>query len=123
MMARPSDATTGWAFFSMAIGLVALTVGLVSVTTLIGPASIPIWGGALLTLILIGNGPIGKALGRRISPDPTEVRGLTEVPEELYAELDDLRTRMLEMEERQEFAERLLAQRPDGQRLAAGDES
>jgi hypothetical protein len=35
--------------------------------------------------------------------------GLSEVPPELYAELDELRARVGELEERVDFSERLLA--------------
>jgi hypothetical protein len=36
---------------------------------------------------------------------------MLDVPSEVYAELDELRARVLELEERQDFAERLLADR------------
>lgn len=79
------------------------------VTSMIGPASIPIWGIALGGAALISRGPIGKALGRRLSGEDTGAIP-PELPGEILGELDDLRTRVLELEERVDFSERLLAQ-------------
>jgi hypothetical protein len=97
-------ASLGWPIFFV-IG------GLVAVTGMLGPAAIPIWGAVGVFGWLTLNGPVGQALGARIRG---EVEGDPVVPEEVYAELDDLRTRLLEMEERQDFAERLLAEKAGG---------
>lgn len=82
-------------------------------TSRLGPASIPIWfmviGGATVVL----RGPLGKALAYRLSGELPPVQGPAELPEELYAELDDLRARLGELEERQDFSERLLARRDE----------
>ena len=50
-------------------------------------------------------GPLGRALARRIEGQPSEPVDL----EPMVHELDDLRARMAELEERQDFTERLLA--------------
>lgn len=49
-------------------------------------------------------GPLGAALGERLRG-----RGDSESDHRLTAEIDDLRTRLAEVEERLDFAERLLA--------------
>jgi hypothetical protein len=114
---------SGYLYMALGFSMIGLVFGLAMVTRMIGPASIPIWGAALISLMVIGNGPVGKAIARRIGGEPPPAGGTLEVPEELYAELDELRARMLEMEERQDFAERLLSQRPESERLSAGGES
>jgi hypothetical protein len=40
--------------------------------------------------------------------------------EETLTELDDLRSRVAELEERQDFSERLLAQKDEGMKLRGG---
>ena len=56
---------------------------------------------------------MGKAIARRISGEPPEAAPTGELSEAVYAELDELRVRMAEMEERQDFSERMLASRVD----------
>lgn len=72
--------------------------------------------------VLILRGPLGKALARRLEgnagrPDVTDpgVAGLAE----RLAELEQRDARVAELEERLDFAERLLAQR-DAERLPRG---
>jgi hypothetical protein len=62
--------------------------------------------GAIAGAVVL-RGPVGKALASRI-----EGRTLGEVapPEEVLVELDDLRHRVLELEERLDFTERMLTQ-------------
>ena len=55
------------------------------------------------TIIL--RGPVGRALARRIEGQASEPVDL----EPVLHELDEIRTRMAELEERQDFTERLLA--------------
>jgi hypothetical protein len=114
---------SGYLYMALGFSMIGLVIGLAMVTRMIGPASIPIWGAALIALMVLGNGPVGKAIARRIGGEPAAPAGTLEVPEELYAELDELRARMLEMEERQDFAERLLSVRPDAERLSPGGET
>jgi hypothetical protein len=65
-------------------------------------------------------GPLGKALAERIAGRHLAGRGpdseQTELLERTAAELDEVRHRLAELEERQDFAERLLA-RQDATRL------
>ncbi len=95
-----------------AIG-VCYIVTMLNITADLGPVSIPIWGATLMGLIFLANSPIGKAVARRIAGAPLEAPAQVQVPDEVYAELDEMRARLLEVEERQDFAERLLAQRSD----------
>lgn len=64
--------------------------------------------------VIILRGPLGRALADRISGrasaadrDAEQIRDLAD---RVVAELDDVRHRMMEIEERQDFAERMLAQ-------------
>jgi hypothetical protein len=58
-------------------------------------------------------GPVGGAIGDRL-------RGKRPEPDHLLAEeVDQLRTRLADVEERLDFAERLLAQPPPPSRLGA----
>ncbi|MBM4188600.1 MAG: hypothetical protein FJ206_14950 [Gemmatimonadetes bacterium] len=61
--------------------------------------------GAIAAAVVL-RGPVGHALARRIQgPAPSELP-----PDQLLGELDELRTRLAELEERADFSERLLAQ-------------
>ena len=71
----------------------------------LGPIAVPIWAMALAMVAMIVRSPLGKAFADRIAD-----RGASdELPPELYAELEELRARMVELEERQDFTERVLA--------------
>jgi len=61
--------------------------------------------GAIAAAVVL-RGPVGQALARRIQSqgDASELP-----PETVIAELDELRARVLELEERVDFSERLLA--------------
>lgn len=89
-------------------GLVG-TGSLLVATLTLGPASIPIWGIACAALAVVARGPLGRALGRRIAGEETNPLP-PDLPGELLGELDELRTRVMELEERVDFSERLLAQ-------------
>lgn len=74
-------------------------------------AIILIFGGG--TAILLSFSPVGRALAARIRG---EVSAAT-VDHELRAEVDQLRQDVVELQERLDFTERVLAQRPDPARL------
>lgn len=63
-----------------------------------------ITGGVVLGLTLRGS--LGRAIAERIRAPAVEP---AEVPPEVLEEMDGLRTRLLELEERVDFTERLLA--------------
>lgn len=75
--------------------------------------------GAVATAIAL-HGPLGKAIGRRLegTPLPTD-----ETTGSLLDEMDELRHRVAELEERVDFSERLLARQPERGPLAEGPES
>lgn len=69
--------------------------------------------------------PLMRALGRRLEGraaglDP-ETRSELDQLRERVAELEGMQHRMLELEERVDFAERLLSQRREAERLPRGD--
>jgi hypothetical protein len=107
------DDSSGWLYMALGFSVLGLIFGLATVTRFIGPASIPIWGASFVAMIFIANGPVGKAIARRIAGELPELEQPAELSEAVYAELDELRARMIEMEERQDFSERLLASRVD----------
>jgi hypothetical protein len=62
--------------------------------------------------IVIFKGPVGKALARRIENGPNlEPQG------EVLAEVDDLRGRVMELEERLDFTERMLSKAREPERV------
>jgi len=63
-----------------------------------------ITGGVVGSIVL--RGPLGKALAQRITDASV---GPAEVPVELLEEMDEMRHRMVELEERVDFTERLMA--------------
>lgn len=99
------------------VSILALMGGLAIITDSIGAAAIPIYGMTLVAATIVLRGPLGKAIARQISGEAPEGGQLLEVPQEVYAELDELRARLLELEERQDFTDRLLA---DTRRMADG---
>lgn len=100
----------GWPWIAGGLAAMMMFGGLITATENLGPASIPIWAMTLGAVTLVLRGPVGKAIGRRFAGELPPA-GPVELPEELYQELDELRARMLELEERQDFSERLLATR------------
>lgn len=98
-----------WAFIAIGVVAIALFSGMTELSAQLGPASIPIWfaviGGGAFAL----RGPLGKAIAERISGRLPADDVVAQVPEELYAEIDDLRARVGELEERVDFSERLLS--------------
>lgn len=78
-------------------------------------------GMMLAGVVLILRGPVGRALARRIDGTSGQAEGLSAADaDELrhrVAELEQQQVRMLEFEERLDFAERLLANQPTSDRL------
>ena len=71
-------------------------------------------------------GPIGAALARRLGgrPEPADAHGeIEEMGARMTAEVEELRTRLAEVEERLDFAERMLAQGEQAQRLPGRGDS
>ena len=92
---------------------VALLGAFISLSIVIGEDfAIPalITGGVVGAVVL--KGPLGKALAHRITSASV---GPAEVPPELLEEMDEMRHRMVELEERVDFTERLLAKARGGE--------
>jgi hypothetical protein len=70
--------------------------------------------GAVLAFTKILRGPIGEAIARRI--------GGTGRPDERDNEISELRARVAELEERVDFAERVLLKQPERGQVPAGGE-
>ena len=68
-----------------------------------------------LGMARILRGPVGEALGDRLRHGPR-----TRSDAALMAEVDELKTRLVEIEERLDFAERLLAAGPEVDQLPRG---
>ena len=70
----------------------------------------------LIALGVIGavifKGPVGKALGRRL-----EYGGPSEPSQEYLAEMDDMRARVMELEERLDFTERMISKSREPERI------
>ena len=76
-------------------------------------AIIFLFGGG--TVAMLAFSPVGKAIAERI-------RGKAQAPDpEVLAELDQLRQEVLELQERADFTERLLAQQRDAAQLGRQD--
>ncbi|NOT10117.1 MAG: hypothetical protein HOP28_18140 [Gemmatimonadales bacterium] len=82
-------------------------------------AIIFIFGGG--TLFLLAVSPVGKALADRIRHGNRQLGPGTEP--EVLQELDHLRQDVTELQERLDFAERLLAQKQPAAGLGAGEDS
>ncbi len=116
-MARDrSNEWIGATFVGLGLGAAGVAGALAWVTSMIGPASIPMWAITGWAVMMVFRGPLGKALSARISGEAID--GNVEVPPELYSELDELRNRLGEVEERVDFSERLLTKQQEKQELA-----
>ncbi len=102
MSMNSSDAA--WATAVTVLGGILLT-GYVFLARSLGEGfAIPVGIITAVAAMVVLRGPVGKALGRRLEG------GAAQPPsEEVLLELEDLRGRLLELEERMDFSERLLA--------------
>ena len=96
--------------------VVPLAGALIVATAKLGPVSVPIWIAASIAVAVVLKGPVGEALASRLRGDANggQLEG------ETLAELDDLRSRVAELEERQDFSERMLAQKGEVMKLPGG---
>jgi hypothetical protein len=72
---------------------------------------------ALVAGLFLITRPLVAALARRIGRDPTAPVVTDGAVDDLRAELDDARGRIASLEERVDFAERMLAKQRDPERL------
>jgi len=112
--AAKADHPLARALIIIALIAAVTTLGVVIGEDFIVPTVITI---AALTGYL-ANKDLGKALAYRLRHGPEPI----EANQEVYGELDDLRNRVLELEERLDFAERLLAKPKDEHRVAGSVE-
>lgn len=63
-----------------------------------------------IAAVLIFRGPLGKGLGERLAGRAADAEDLA-AREALRAEVEELKGRLAELEERMDFGERLLAER------------
>jgi len=78
------------------------------------PFIVPVAMFAAIAAVIILRGPLGRALAERIAGGRGREAGAAEP---LLTEVEELRRRVGEMEERLDFAERLLARHRDAERL------
>ena len=108
-MDRQLPAGFGFAVGAIGLGLIGAFIAL---SVVIGedfaiPAMVV---GAILSAIAL-RGPVGKALAHWI--DGSARGEVGQLPEENAAEIEDMRIRLVELEERLDFAERLLTRGRD----------
>ncbi|MGH7561232.1 MAG: hypothetical protein ACRENB_09430 [Gemmatimonadales bacterium] len=72
------------------------------------PFAIPVGIVGSVAVAIALHGPVGKAIARRLDGSPPP--GTELPPEQVLGELDELRQRVSELEERVDFSERLLTQ-------------
>jgi hypothetical protein len=86
----------------------------------IAPFLVPISLFLTVGAVLVFRGPLGKAIGERISGRHGELEHSADA-EALRGEVEDLRWRLTELEERQDFTERVLARHKQEGQLPPGE--
>lgn len=116
-----SGQDSGWLIATLSIvGGIGLFAYIILSVRLGIPFAIPVGVvGAIATAVAL-HGPLGKAIGRRLEGGAPP--GADEATGELLGEMEELRQRVAELEERADFSERLLAQQSERSRLAEGSE-
>lgn len=117
---RQSDPGLKWLVFGgvAGLGMLSLLLAFLADSATKGGASASgvmgvIGLGVLALLSVVALGPVGRAIGRRISEGAPRQQNLDHDVEELRLQNDDLRQLLSEMQERVDFAERLLARGTD----------
>lgn len=96
----------------MTLGVVAL-IGFTLIAIKVGAGfAVPVGVLSAISAAVILRGPLGVALANRLHGGPE-----ASPPEEVLGELDELRGRVMELEERLDFTERLLTQTRDASAL------
>ena len=101
------------------VGLFVVTPlagALIVATVKLGPVAVPVWIAAAVAGAVVMRGPLGQAIASRLRGDVSA----EELQGDALAELEDLRTRVAELEERQDFSERMLARQSEAQKLPGG---
>ena len=71
--------------------------------------------------VIILRGPIGKAIADRISGRASQLKGDVDDTGPLLGEIEDVRYRVSEVEERLDFTERVMSRRVDQTALPGGE--
>ncbi len=103
----------------MASGIL-LVVGLSKATNVLGAASIPIWAMVIAGAVFVLRGPLGEALLHSLAQGDQE-REVQGTDPAVLQELDDLRAQVVELQERMDFSERLLAREREARPLGSGE--
>lgn len=111
-MSENKDDWRSSAFIGLGLAGLGLGGGLAAASGTMGNSAIAVWGLVFAMVAVVVRSPMGKAFAEKLRESPSESTG--EVAEAMYAELDELRARVLELEERQDFAERMLTARDEG---------
>jgi len=110
-MSERKDDWRTMAFLGLGLAGLGLGGALAAASGTMGDDSVPIWGMVFLAVIILSRSPLAKAFAAKLTESPEDVAA--ELGQEVYGELDELRARVLELEERQDFAERMLASRDE----------
>jgi hypothetical protein len=94
------------AFIGLGLAGLGIGGGLAAASGTMGSAAIAVWGIVFVMVTSVVRSPAAKAFVEKLR-EPTDATGA--LANEVYAELDELRNRVLELEERQDFSERMLA--------------
>lgn len=101
---KKDDWVTG-AFIGIGLAGLGIGGGLAAASASLGPPAIAVWGFAMVMVMAVMKSSIAEAFAKRLSEGGTDD---PELADSVYAELDELRSRVLELEERQDFSERML---------------
>lgn len=112
MTGKDSQEWIGSAFVGLGLAGMAFFGALAAAIGVLGPVAIPIWAIAAAMVFVLARSPVARAFAERLAP---------QVGQETHAELDELYHRLAELEERLDFAERLLAQQAEPVHLPAPD--
>jgi len=105
MTDRDKDEWITGAFIGLGLAGLGLGGGLAAASATMGPPAIAVWGIAMAMVAVVVKSPVASAFAKRLTERGAPA---ADVPDEVYGELDELRARVLELEERQDFSERML---------------
>jgi len=96
-----------------------LMIGLGKASSSMGAASIPIWIAAIAGAAYVLRGPLGEAILRSVAGENGDPEQAV-ASQEILQDLDDLRAQVGELQERVDFAERMLAREREERALNSG---
>ena len=81
------------------------------------PFLVPITAFIMIGLVVLARSPIGLALADRLRGHAAAAGELQQQLDEMHGTLEAIRAELAETQERVDFAERLLSQKPDAAKL------